>query len=146
MKTMAKYAAAIFIFTTLILSSAQAAKKADTKKKAVKEDTLLGYKIDGDNVIFTFNVKDYASFDEVESITVAGEFNGWDPAAPEWQATDDDKDGIWIFKASKSLVPSGTKFKFVSNQVDWNQPAADKLDKKYLADDGNGGFNLVVLY
>ena len=33
---------------------------------------------------------------------------------------------------------------FPFSQVDWMQPNADALDAKYLADDGFGGFNLVL--
>ena len=111
---------------------------------AAVSDTLTGFKIEGEKVIFTFNVKDYASFEEIEEVTVSGEFNGWDPVAADWQATDDDGDGIWTFETDLATVPCGTKFKFVTNQVDWMQPNADALDAKYLADDGFGGFNLVL--
>ncbi|MCH5150922.1 MAG: hypothetical protein J1G30_09670 [Spirochaetales bacterium] len=113
-------------------------------ESATVSDTLKGFKIEGDKVIFTFNVKDYASFEEIEEVTVAGDFNGWDPVAADWQATDDDGDGIWTFETDLATVPYGTKFKFVTNQVDWMQPNADVLDAKYLADDGFGGFNLVL--
>jgi hypothetical protein len=57
---------------------------------------------------------------------------------------DDDGDKVWEFKTTLDVVPVGSKFKYVSNEVDWNQPNADVLDEKYLADDGFGGFNLVV--
>ncbi|HBD96092.1 MAG: hypothetical protein A2015_16960 [Spirochaetes bacterium GWF1_31_7] len=115
---------------------------ATTKATALP---LHGYTIAGNDITFYMNEVDYPSFDEVESMTLAGEFNGWDPAAAEWQMTDDDGDKVWEFKTTLDKTPVGSKFKYVSNQVDWNQPAADKLDKKYLADDGFGGFNLVIV-
>jgi hypothetical protein len=117
---------------------------ADVTPVNAVSDTLSGFKIEGDKVIFTFNVKDYASFEEIEEVTVSGEFNGWDPVAADWQATDDDGDGIWTFETDLATVPCGTKFKFVTNQVDWKQPNADASDAKYLADDGFGVFNLVL--
>jgi hypothetical protein len=117
---------------------------AQTTSAATVSETLPGFKIEGEKVIFTFNVKDYASFEEIEEVTVSGEMNGWDPVAADWQATDDDGDGIWTFETDLATVPCGTKFKFVANQVDWMQPAADVLDAKYLTDDGFGGFNLVL--
>lgn len=136
----------VFLMLSSIgVSAAAKAKKTKKDKAAATASTLQGYTVTGNNVKFTFNVKDYASFDEIESVTVSGEFNGWDPAAADWQATDDDKDGIWVLETTTDKVPCGSKFKFVSNQVDWNQPAADKLDKKFLADDGFGGFNLVIV-
>ncbi|MBP5449967.1 MAG: hypothetical protein J6Y01_07615 [Spirochaetales bacterium] len=41
-----------------------------------------------------------------------------------------------------STCPCGSKFKFVVNDIDWMQPDAEKTEKKYLTDDGFGGFNL----
>lgn len=116
-----------------------------TAKDAGSATPLHGFIIEGDNITFIMNEADYPSFEEVESVTVAGEFNGWDPAAADWQMTNDKGDGIWIFKTTLDKAPVGSKFKYVSNQIDWNQPSADKLDPKYLADDGFGGFNLVII-
>jgi hypothetical protein len=71
--------------------------------------------------------------------------NGWDPAAADWQATDDDGDGVWTFETTLDEAPVGSAFKFVTNEVDWQQPNADKLDEMYLKDDGFGGFNIVIV-
>lgn len=133
------------IVAAMMIVSCGGTAQTTEKKSSGEAGTLCGYTISGNDITFTFNVKDYASFDEIESVTVSGEFNGWDPAAADWQATDDDGDGIWIFKTTLDQAPVGSKFKFVTNEVDWQQPAADKLDKKYLADDGFGGFNLVIV-
>lgn len=130
------------MFTFVACGEGSTAEATDAKSGV--SNTIQGFVIEGDKITFTFNVKDYASFEEIEEVTVAGDFNGWDPVAADWQATDDDGDGIWTFVSDTATVPCGTKFKFVTNQVDWMQPAADVLDKKYLADDGFGGFNLVV--
>jgi hypothetical protein len=119
-----------------------------TKTKKV-DDFKTGFQLDGDNILFTYQETDYANFDPVEAITVAGEFNGWDPAAPDWQATDDDGDGVWTFESTLEEVPCGTQFKFVANTVDWQQPPADALNASgrgsSLTDDGFGGFNLVLV-
>nr|HPO50793.1 hypothetical protein [Spirochaetota bacterium] len=101
---------------------------------------------EGDNVVFVFNPADYpAGFDETELVTVAGEFNGWDAGAQDWQAQLKE-DGMWYFTAPKEKVPSGSKFKFVINTVDWQQPDTTKVPKENLVDDGYGGFNLVCIY
>ncbi|MEM4398106.1 MAG: hypothetical protein QW757_05805, partial [Candidatus Woesearchaeota archaeon] len=99
MKKISILSIATLALMLIVNVSLSAAAKTDggSKKGGVTSGTLVGYKIDGNKITFTFNVKDYASFDEIESVTVAGEFNGWDPNAPDWQATDDDKDGIWTF-------------------------------------------------
>ncbi len=115
-----------------------------TEAAAASNSAQCGFIIDGDKVTFTFDVKHYATFDPIEEATLAGEFNGWDPVAADWQMTDEDGDGVWTFETDLATVPCGSKFKFVGNQVDWMQPDAAVLDKKYLADDGFGGFNLVM--
>lgn len=120
---------------------------AETKKEEKKAfNSAVGYKIEGDNIVFVFNPADYpAGFDETEMVTVAGEFNGWDAGAKDWQAVKKD-DGMWYFSVPKAKVPAGTKFKFVVNTVDWQQPDTTKVPKESLVDDGFGGFNLVCIY
>lgn len=117
----------------------------ETKKKASEADPRVGFEVKGDKVIFSLHTAVYGGqiLDEIESVTVAGEFNGWDTAAADWQASDDDGDGIWTLEKTLAKAPCGSKFKFVVNQVDWMQPPTE-IDKKYLTDDGFGGFNLVL--
>jgi len=111
-----------------------------------KSSTAVGYKIDGNEIIFTYNPKDYGfSKKKIKSVTVANQINGWSPDAPNWQAFQSE-DGIWIFSIKKQIVPSGTQFKFVVNGVHWQQPKASKVPEKHLIDDGFGGFNLVLFY
>lgn len=134
---------AMIVMAMLIASCGGTAEKKEDKKAA---GTVIGYKISGDKVIFTYNPKDYpAGFDETEMVTVAGEFNGWDAGAKDWQAKLAD-DGIWYFESTKDKVKSGMKFKFVVNTVDWQQPDTTKVPKEHLVDDGYGGFNLVCIY
>jgi len=131
----------ISIVTLLVVAMllASCGGSGETKKDGGKFNSAVGYKIDGDNVIFVFNPADYpAGFDETEMVTVAGEFNKWDAGAPDWQAVKKD-DGIWYFTAPKSKVTSGMKFKFVVNTVDWQQPDTNKVPADHLVDDGYGG-------
>ena len=142
----------LLLIMVLVTSFGYGSKKAPKPKKGAKPaaevvSTAKGYKIDGNKVTFMFNPKDYPEgFDETEMVTVAGEFNGWDAGAKDWQAVLNAKDGIWYFESTKDVVPSETKFKFVVNTVDWQQPDPAKVPKENLVDDGYGGFNLVVLY
>jgi len=139
----------ILIFATSLTWGAKekAPKKPKKGKATVASSTAVGYKVDGDKIIFMYNPKDYPSgFDEAEMVTVAGEFNSWDAGAKDWQAVLDKKDGVWYFESTKGVVASGTKFKFVVNTVDWQQPDDKKVPKENLFDDGFGGFNLVVIY
>jgi hypothetical protein len=103
------------------------------------------YKIEGDSITFLFNEKDYPTFDEIDSVTVAGEFNGWDVAAADWQMTDDDGDGVWELTASLEDAACGSQFKFVTNEMDWQQPSDEKIDAKFLVDDPYGSYNMVVV-
>ncbi len=118
--------------------------KENGAKAGAAADTKCGFKVDGDNVIFTFDEAIYSGqlLDEIESVTVAGEFQGWDPTAADWHATKGEN-GLWTFTAPLSTCPCGSKFKFVVNDIDWMQPDTS-LDPKYLTDDGVGGFNLVM--
>lgn len=113
--------------------------------------SLVGYKLDGDNITFVWDTAVYGAqnFDPIESITVAGEFNSWSVDAADWQATDSDGDGKWTFKSTTDAVPCGSQFKFVANEVDWQQPPADDIKAagldEHITDDGYGGFNLVLV-
>ncbi|OHD19188.1 MAG: hypothetical protein A2086_16745 [Spirochaetes bacterium GWD1_27_9] len=119
---------------------------AEKKDGGKKFGTEIGYKINGDKIIFVFNPADYpAGFDETEMVTLAGEMNGWDAGAKDWQLVKKD-DGMWYFETTKDKIPAGTKFKFVVNTVDWQQPTPEKMPKDHLTDDGYGGFNLLCLY
>jgi len=135
---------------TLVLTLASCGGTAETTEStddaaSTSGSPLHGYIVEGNTIKFIFDSALYPSFDEVETVTIAGEMNGWDPAAADWQATDDDGDGVWTFESTLDEAPVGSAFKFVTNEVDWQQPNADKLDEMYLKDDGFGGFNIVIV-
>lgn len=73
----------------------------------------------------------------VNSVSVAGEFNGWNTGANLLK--DDDKDGIW--EATLELAPGRTMYKFVVNGSTWmtDESAAE------FQDDGHGGKNSVLV-
>lgn len=72
----------------------------------------------------------------IQSVSVAGTFNGWDPAAAP--LSDDDADGIW--EKTLKLPPGEHQYKFVVNGTQWFP------DDFAMAttDDGFGGQNSVV--
>jgi len=109
----------LWVVFAMLLIFATCKGGAEGKKSSGKMDTRVGHYIKGDNVVFVFDTKIYSGqlLDELESVTVAGEFNGWDTGAADWQATDPDGDGLWTLEKPKSKVPNGVKFKFVANQV-----------------------------
>jgi hypothetical protein len=58
------------------------------------------------------------------------------------------EDGIWYLETTKDKVPNKSKFKFVINNIFWQQPGyySDRIPKDYLTDDGYGGYSLFVRY
>lgn len=120
------------------------AETKDNGAKAGAADYRCGFKVEGENVVFTFDESIYSGqlLDDIETVTVAGAFQGWDPTAADWHATKGEG-GLWTFTKPLSECPCGSPFKFVVNDIDWMQPDTS-LDPKYLVDDGVGGFNLVM--
>ncbi len=107
---------------------------------------LCGYEIKGDSVIFYFDESIYAGqiIDSVDTVTVVGQFQGWDPTAADWHATKGEG-GLWTLESNKSICFCGSKFKFVVNDIDWMLPDSERIDSKYLAADGFGTYNLVLV-
>ncbi len=73
----------------------------------------------------------------VSSVSVAGDFNGWNTTANP--LTDDNKDGVW--EAKLDLPPGKILYKFVVNGSNWftDESAAD------FVSDGLGGQNSVLV-
>ncbi|HET9209504.1 MAG TPA: glycogen-binding domain-containing protein [Thermoanaerobaculia bacterium] len=144
------------IYTALdpqaILHCATASSQSSTSVKATtlatKAATLAtfdpGYAISGRTVIFSYDPSAYGFRGSVTSVAVAGSFNGWSTQSPRWSASDEDHDGHWQLKADRSDVTCGSQFKFVVNGSSWQQPSRS-WPASHLADDGHGGFNLVVV-
>ena len=103
-----------------------------------------GYAISGRTVIFSYNPSAYGFRGPVTSVAVAGSFNSWSTQSPRWSASDEDHDGHWQLKADRSDMTCGSQFKFVVNGSFWQQPSRS-WPTSHLADDGHGGFNLVVV-
>lgn len=103
-----------------------------------------GYEISGRTITFTFDPVAYNLKRAAQSVTIAGSFNNWSTTSGRWLASDDDHDGRWTLVADRGDVVCGSQFKFVVDGNSWQQPTST-WPAKHLADDGNGGFNLVVL-
>ncbi len=87
-----------------------------------------------DSRVVTFS---YQPPDGTSSVTVAGEFNGWNTGATP--LTDVDGDGLWT--ATLTLAPGKYPYKFVINDTDW---VTDESAAEFV-DDGFGGQNAVVI-
>ncbi len=137
------------IYTALdpqaILRCATASSKPSTSVETATPAAFdPGYAISGRTVIFSYSPSAYGFRGPVTSVAVAGSFNRWSAQSPRWSASDEDHDGHWQLKADRSDVTCGSQFKFVVNGSSWQQPSRS-WPTSHLADDGHGGFNLVVV-
>ncbi len=94
-----------------------------------------GYRIDGDDVVFTFKRSDYEllshdhagyriSFDDlsIDNVVVAGEFNNWSKF--DWKMTKVDEDTYELRKPlSKFGGEYSWQFKFLINNEYWAEPS-----------------------
>ncbi|WP_299547645.1 hypothetical protein [Seonamhaeicola sp.] len=100
-----------------------------------QKDTFKGYKIEGDSVVFTFDVRDYSKFTQeytgqilefedfdIENVVVAGEFNLW--SRDHWKMN---KVADHIYQLKKSIADFtdafSYEFKFVINNAYWAEPS-----------------------
>ncbi|WP_369993402.1 hypothetical protein [Winogradskyella sp.] len=91
-----------------------------------QNDTKKGYNIQGEEVTFIFNLKDYPNIEnndeEVNDVFVSGEFNNW--AKDQWRM-DKVNDSIYTLKKDLSEFTSDFdwEFKFIVNSVHWAEPS-----------------------
>ena len=98
------------------------------------QNTVLGYRIEGDSIVFTFNANDYKKFTDestgkkldfddfdIESVVVSGEFNLW--SRDKWVMH---KVSENIYELKKKLTDFSDQFswefKFVINDKIWAEP------------------------
>ncbi len=104
---------------------------------------LSGHRIEGDSITFVFDETAYSLKGKVTSVAISGDFNHFNPEAQGWQLADDDKDGIWTLEAASGIVLYGHRFAFVVNGNSRLNPPAG-VDRKYLLENGEGGYYLIV--
>lgn len=113
------------------------------------QNTVLGYRIEGDSVVFTFNANDYKKYTEeatgkrldfedfdIENVVVSGEFNLWSRDGWVMNRVSDN-----IYELKKDLADFSDQFswefKFVINNKYWAEPY-NKGDNLTEAVDTNG--------
>lgn len=117
-----------------------------------QDSEITGYKIEGDEVVFTFDKRQYnkiKSFDgyerdfqdlDIDEVALSGEFNDWSKKGWSMQKVDEN-----IFELRKKLDDFKDKFtwefKFVVNNFYWVEPSGRNLNS---VDTTNWGFNLGV--
>ncbi|WP_431107281.1 hypothetical protein [Winogradskyella poriferorum] len=89
-----------------------------------------GYKIEGDNLTFIFNVNDYPNIknngDDIDYVCVSGEFNDWTRDNDKWKMNKV-SDSIYELKKDLSIFTSDFdwEFKFIVNGFHWAEPSDD---------------------
>jgi hypothetical protein len=100
-----------------------------------------GYKIVGDNLVFTFDVPESITPESVKSVTLAGSFNDWNPANEKYDLKPiSNKTYVLNLPLSKFEKSKKYSFKFVVNRNNWQ----DGLDNALNIDEENNG-NLTFL-
>jgi len=108
---------------------------------------LQGYTTYGTAITFCFDETAYGrDLTPKDTVSVAGNFNGWNPKNPRWHLKDKNNDGIWKLTMPKQTLrkPPGAHdliFKFVINKKDWLSPPAHALN---ATSDGEGNTNLRI--
>lgn len=108
---------------------------------------VKGYRIEGNDVIFTFDKREYQkSIHEngenipledfnIENVTVAGEFNNW--SKNKWKMTQIDENIYEFRKNIKEFSDDFSwEFKFVINHTHWAEPYEHDLNITEAIDDG----------
>jgi pullulanase/glycogen debranching enzyme len=113
----------------------------------VESGFLQGYWIKGRRIMFIFDEQAYdMELPPAAEVYVAGNFNGWNPADPNWRLQDKNNDGRWTRTLSCSALrrPPGAHhclFKFVVNKTDWLSPPEHAVN---ATPDGQGNVNLRI--
>lgn len=89
------------------------------KKPEVKKE-IYGYRIENDNVIFTYKIPKDLNTDAIDKMAVAGSFNDWNPGNTAYQMVLKDKNTFELilpkFKFEKGKM---YEFRFVMNKNGW---------------------------
>jgi 1,4-alpha-glucan branching enzyme len=114
-----------------------------------QNDGVKGYRIDGDDVVFTFDKNDYEKatkdnfgdvidFDDldIKNVVVSGEFNNW--SKDKWQMTKISDNKYELRKHLSDFTDEFSwEFKFVINNTYWAEPSKN-IKNKVDAKDPNG--------
>ena len=78
-----------------------------------------GYKIEKDNVVFTFELPENIDKKQIEHITIAGSFNGWNPQNLNYKMTNIANNAYQFIIPKANLKEKYNEFKFVINGENW---------------------------
>jgi hypothetical protein len=92
-------------------------KVTETKKRI--QFIQYGYKIGKDNIVFTFELPKNIDKKQIEYITIAGSFNGWNPQNLNYKMTNIANNEYQFIMPKANLKEKYNEFKFVINGENW---------------------------
>ncbi len=114
-----------------VLKARRAVEMATQYQRPLDENYFRPPLIEGDRLVFF-----YPDGERLESVSLAGEFNGWDPARAPFIK---DRKGVW--RAEIEVPPPGRyAYKFVINNQIWIEDPGNGLKEP----DSHGGLNSVL--
>ncbi|WP_418513409.1 glycogen-binding domain-containing protein [Corallibacter sp.] len=119
-----------------------------------QNNDVLGYKIEGDDVVFTFDIRDYKKFTnehtqeqldfndfDIENVVVSGDFNLW--SRDQWKMTKINENIYQLRKNISDFTDEFSwEFKFVINNKYWAEPSKKATNLTPAVDEN--GRNLYV--
>jgi CubicO group peptidase (beta-lactamase class C family) len=101
---------------------------------------IYGYKVQNDNVVFTYKHDKRLNPDLVKSVNIAGSFEGWNPRDKNYQMIKRDKATYELSVPKSRFEKDKTHlFKFVINSTGWAEAPENAINKE------NGGDNNLIL-
>ncbi len=97
-----------------------------------------GYKLEKDQIVFQFDLPKSIDKTQVELITVAGSFNGWNPKDLNYKMSNTKDKHYELRLPSSSLKEKYYEFKFVVNTETWQSPPENAKNMQ------NGNLSLIV--
>lgn len=101
-----------------------------------KQSGIYGYKIVGDNVVFTYEHDKTLNPNLVESVSIAGSFDNWNPNDKNYQMVQKNKNTFELsipktqFEKDKTYL-----FKFVINKTGWMEAPKNAINRETEGDE-----------
>jgi hypothetical protein len=111
--------------------------KVTETKKGIKF-IQYGYKFDKNNIVFSFELPKNMDKKEIEYVTIAGSFNGWNPKNLNYKMTSIANNAYQFIIPKADLKEKYNEFKFVINGENW-QTVPDNAKNTQ-----NGNITLVI--
>jgi len=121
------------------------------------EARTMGYRVEGNEVVFRFvpdrydlvrmgngQLNSISAIPRIYRVTVAGEFNGWQMAHPDWTLKKSDDERFTLRKPLDAFAGRARwPFKFVVNESIWVSAPEQALNKEIVIEDP-ATYNLVL--